>query len=193
MRRPNQEIDGSGAVASRLEEMVQNGDLERMARALEKRYRTAGDHADDAVCSALEKVLRRRPRLATSQVGPYLYVSAKREMLDAIERRKRFDVLEEAEADTESIEDRVLDPLHFRYVRDCVARWENAHIKAVTLAALDAAWEGDPLDTEELTAAASEILDRPLSADSVRSWKSRGLDRLRRELLSNGDPDYEET
>jgi DNA-directed RNA polymerase specialized sigma24 family protein len=172
-----------GKVPARLEQMLKDGEMERIAVNLGRRYPEAAGHANDAVYSAVEKVLQRAEQLDVEKVGSYLFATAKNEMVDVGKRWSRFDDYDEDATDGASFEQRVLDEDVFDRVRAHVRTWKNANVRAVTLAVLDSVQAGEPLDTDELTRAASEILDRRLSPDSVRSWKSRGLLRLQREVL----------
>jgi hypothetical protein len=171
--------------------MLRTGDLERISRSLEHRLPAVASHADDAVCGAVMKILALAELPAPDKVGSYVYRAALNEMIDEAKRGRRFSepprsLYDEADA---GIEEKVLGELEFRRIREHVSSWDNANIRAVTLTVLDAGYYGESLDTDELTAVASEILDRELSPDSVRSWKSRGLARLEREFLStDGSP-----
>lgn len=180
-------VPASDALSDRLVQMLREGRLERVARSLERRVPAAASHADDAVCSAVTKILALASPPAPENVGSYLYRAALNAMVDEAKRGRRFSepapsLYDEAD---EGVEAQVLGELEFQRIRRHVTSWENANIRAVTLAVLDAVYHGESLDTDELTQTAGEILGRGLSPDSVRSWKSRGLARLEREFLSN--------
>lgn len=167
--------------------MVKSGELERVARHLEGQLPAVASYADDAVCSAVAKILALADPPAPEKVGSYLYRAALNAMVDEAKRGRRFaepppSLYDETD---EGVESAVLGELEFQRIRKHVTGWDNANVRAVTLAVLDAVYYGEPLDTEELTLAASEILGRDLSPDSVRSWKSRGLARLEREFVSD--------
>jgi DNA-directed RNA polymerase specialized sigma24 family protein len=172
-------------VADRLVDMLKAGELERISQDLARKIRGAASHADDAVCSAVAKILALTDPPAPEKVGSYLYRAALNEMVDQAKRGHRFtepptSLYDETD---EGIEAQILGELEFQRIRQHVSTWDNTNIRAVTLAVLDAVYHGELLDTDELTQTAGEILGRELSPDSVRSWKSRGLARLEREFL----------
>lgn len=180
-------VTPSPDLSGRLVEMLRSGELERVARSLEGRLPSVASNADDAVCSAVAKILALANPPAPDKVGSYLYRAALNEMVDEAKRGRRFSepptsLYDETDA---GIEAQVLGELEFQRIRRHVTTWDNANIRAVTLAVLDAVYHGESLDSDELTQTAAEILGRDLSPDSVRSWKSRGLARLEREFLSD--------
>ena len=180
-------MSSTASVADRLAEMLSAGELERISQDLARKIRGAASHADDAVCYAVTKILGLANPPAPEKVGSYLYRTALNEMADEARRGRRFteppaSLYEETD---EGVESQVLGELEFQRIRQHVTTWDNANIRAVTLAVLDTVYHGESLDTDELTQTAGEILGRDLSPDSVRSWKSRGLARLEREFLSD--------
>lgn len=179
-------VIASPGVAGRLVEMLRSGELERVARSLERKVPAAASHADDAVCSAVAKILALVKPPGHDNLGSYLYRAALNEMVDEVKRGRRFSAPPASLYDEtdEGVEASVLGELEFQRIRRHVTTWDNANIRAVTLAVLDATYHGETLDTDELTKTAAEILGQHLSPDSVRSWKSRGLARLEREFLS---------
>jgi DNA-directed RNA polymerase specialized sigma24 family protein len=180
-------VSDTASVTDRLVEMLAAGELERISQDLARKIRGAAGHADDAVCYAVTKILELANPPAPEKVGSYLYRTALNEMADEARRGSRFaeppaSLYEEAD---DGIESQVLGELEFQRIRKHVTTWDNANIRAVTLAILDTVYQGESLDTDELTQTAGEILGRELSPDSVRSWKSRGLARLEREFLTD--------
>lgn len=184
-------------LSARLVEMVRSGELERVARHLEGQLPSVASYADDAVCSAVVKILALAEPPSPEKVGSYLYRAALNAMVDEAKRGRRFaepprSLYDETD---EGVEAAVLGELEFQRIRKHVTGWDNSNIRAVTLAVLDTVYHGESLDTAELTQTAGEILGHVLSPDSVRSWKSRGLARLEREFLSDTphpQPDQEE-
>jgi DNA-directed RNA polymerase specialized sigma24 family protein len=186
----------TATAASCVERMLRSRELEKIARDLERKFPAGAAHADDAVANAVVRILALASPPAEGGLGSYLYRAAQNDMCDhlkAIGRLTPLSSLYEEDDNDDGVEEQVLGEVVFQQIRERVATWTNRNVRAVTLAAIDAAYRGVVLGVDELAHDASEIRGETLSRESVSQWKTRGLNRLRDELAPDYDiPDTEE-
>lgn len=178
------------AVARRLVEMLVGRELERIARSLERTLGAVPDDADDAVFDAVVRTLVAKSPPHPSKVGAFVLRTAQNRIVDGHRARRSFDGVAPdlyEDHDGGRLADHVVAEDVFRRVRGAVEAWDNANVRAVTLAFLDAVYDGEELDYNELAERASAARGEELSPDSVRVWKSRGVKRLKAELIDSPD------
>lgn len=178
-------------VAARLIEMLVGRELERIARSLERKLGAPPEEADDAVCDAVVRTLAAESPPAPSKVGAFVFRTAQHRIIDQHRSRRAFDDAAPdlyQEHDGGRLADHVIGEDVFRRIRATVEKWDNANVRAVTLAFLDAVYDGEELDYHELAERASAARGESLSPDSVRVWKSRGVKRLQAEFIEPAAP-----
>lgn len=175
---------------------MEDGTLERFAVALGGMFSNVGVSGDDAVCVAVEKLLKmdREGRAVADHAG-WIYAVARNELRAAWREQQRLVALPEDEAleAPDDVPEQVIGEDLFRRVRDAVSAWENRNQRVVMLVLLDAAYNGEPrLTRAELVEAASEALGRELSSGSVGQWRRRGVARIQQQFGLELDIDDQE-
>ncbi len=183
-----------------IEAMVRDRFLDGVTRLLEVRFR-ASDLVlyEDAVAEAVKKLLEAGERREIRDPRAYLTTIAINEMHGAL-RRAAIEILPDApdegdeerfdahrvDADDRPTEDAAVGRLVYEYVTGLVRAWETEKLRTTTLLVLEGAFVGEPLSGRELTERLSDILGEDIEEDTARQLRKRGLDRLRKQLGSEG-------
>ena len=172
------------AVAAELENLMRDGGIDRVVRALQAEFEGHQDECPDSVAEAVSRLLLRSHGPKVDDVAAWIFTVARNLMVKYVERAKRLDALD-GEHD-EGFEDDAVVHETFRELAAIVDGWENARMKTITHLYLEAAFRGEPLSLREAAQLASAILHEEVAESSISNWKGRGLDRLRRELRHRG-------
>lgn len=172
-------------------DLVQEGFLLGLIRQLQERYpERNGDDIEDAVYEAVTKLGERLGKSSdVRDVRSYVAKVAYRVLARTAKRTQaREHPVEDVPESTtaSSAEYEALRNAAVEVVKAEVRTWHNAHVREVTLAVIEAAASGEPIDDAELTEIVSGALGEELSVTSVRVWKSRGLRALRRFAVDAG-------
>lgn len=170
---------------------------EGLVRTLAKKFpgATSADY-EDAVASGFEKLAKKGPTDNPRGYVTTVAVNALKRHLKALAMEELEKHYEDDDGDEHAQdnlprgiewEDPVLDEVVaeriFEFMRDVVRKWENASYKQATMLIIEAARYGEPIDNTELAERLGEILGQEVEPDTVRQWRKRGLDRLRRALI----------
>ena len=79
-----------------------------------------------------------------------------------------------------TVEEQALLRATYDVLRSHVATWETENVRVVTLLYLEAAFEGEPLTSDDAAELAGELLGYEVDDSFVRTWKSRGFKKLAR-------------
>jgi DNA-directed RNA polymerase specialized sigma24 family protein len=173
-------------MAAAAEELLASGFLEGLVARLRFSYKSVGDHAADAVAHAVEELM-----ISTKVKNPRRWVTAvawnRMKMIGVQQARlKSLDELAEYDPDQAifrddagTAEEQALRDVVYGEVVAHVNTWPTDNVRVVTLLYLEAAHKGEPLTSEDAAEIASQILGEEVSDHFVRTWKSRGLARLR--------------
>lgn len=179
-------------LAAEAEGMLRDGLLEGLARRLSVDYPTIPDHVPEAIGHGIEKLIARpvgrEPKKPRSYVATCAYNEMKRERklrarhesLDALRENENggFEPIDEGW----TVEQRALIDEVYRELRAIVQRWETGHVREVTLLYLKAAYEGEPLPSDEAADEIGDMFGEKVDVDFVRTWKSRGYRRLKKQV-----------
>ncbi|MGR6967000.1 hypothetical protein ACU610_21300 [Geodermatophilus sp. URMC 61] len=134
---------------------------------------------EDAVAAAVEKLLKRLERGPVGSVRSYLAKSAFNELRKITTRRREIPVESHADLPTDGPDEKVLRQQAIELVKAEIRTWENANIKHVMLVYVDMIVAGDVLETDEVAEIVSQNLGEDINPLSVRTWKARGMRKLR--------------
>lgn len=183
---------GPSQTSRELERLARARKLEELVRKLESQFSgsKAAGYAQEAVQTAVVKMLVRGSEPDVDKVEAYLAQTARRVMLDEIRRRGRLVEYPDEELDhpdwrDDAMADRVVSEEAFWELRAIVERWPTQTVRATILVFIDAVSDDETLDSEELAARVSSVLGRDVSSGTARKWLSRGFDRLQKELEDN--------
>lgn len=172
-------------MAAAVEEMLRDGRLEGLVRQVQSGYPGLAHEAEAAVGHAVEVVIRAEK----SPNKPFSYLTAC--AYNEIRRIGKFlasqDSLEALREDYGwepafmewSAEERALVDETYKHLSAHVATWENNNVRIVTATYLEAIHGGDPPTAADVADELSAVTGSEVSADEVRTWKSRGFKRLR--------------
>jgi len=150
---------------------------------LQAQFRNVGSgRVEDAVAHAVEKVLKRLEKGQIRDVKAYLAKVAYNDLNKFSRRQKRYPevVLDERdEGASGSAEDSALRSAAIDIIKAEVRSWENANIREVMLVYIDVIAYDEPMDTDEVAELVSATLGQEIAPGSVRTWKARGLRKLR--------------
>ncbi len=167
--------------------MLRDGYIEGLARNIRRAFPSLGEEATAAIGHAVERLILRP--VAPREPRRYLATSAYNEMRGLARRRGRYDSLDalsdsdgnvsELQDQAWTVEEQALLDATYRELRAVVESWETDHVRVVTLLYLEAAYEGEPLSSEDAADLVADVLGEDVDADFVRTWKSRGFRKLR--------------
>lgn len=161
--------------------MLRDGRIDGIVRFLEGRHRQWADFVEDAVFESIVKLLATAERRDVENPTAFITRVAERQLLRAIGRARgqqaEIDELESEDAEHDVVEVRAT----VRMLKATMAGWTES-VRVVTVLVLDALAADEPLSSGDLARDASAILGRTVTADECRTWKSRGLERLRETL-----------
>lgn len=152
-----------------------------LARQLQSQFSNVGSaRVEDAVADAVEQLVKRLDHGPVRSVRDYLAKVAFNNLNRLVARQVKEVELAEGEHNlAPSAESEVLRNAAIGIIQAEVRTWENAHIREIMLVYVDVMAYGEPLDTEEVAALVSVTLNEDISPLSVRTWKARGLRKLR--------------
>jgi DNA-directed RNA polymerase specialized sigma24 family protein len=180
-------------IADAVGDLIAEKVLERMVRSLDASFPNLGTAADDAVATAVERLLRRSSKRPVANVAGWLYVVARNEMASVARRASQETMYDENVVGArDGFEDGVVSEDVVRRLRAWVTSWDNRNIRAVTLVLIDAAVDGERLTRDELVDLASAAVGEELSSGSVGTWRKRGLERIERKFDLNLELDIDE-
>jgi hypothetical protein len=174
------------ALLDALEQLVQARFPEGLVRQLERRFRVAGQTAEDAVAEGLARMVERADRLDVDDPRAYLTTVATNLMRRAVRNALPLGFEENYDGGERETEDDPLAEQIFVFIKGLVERWETQTLKTVTLLVLEGTYLGDPLTSEELTNETGRLLGEEISGATVRKWKERGVRKLAEELRGLG-------
>ncbi len=166
--------------------MVDDGRLEVIVVRLGRKFPTLSrDDAADAVYAGVVRCIEKMEATAVTNPAGYIYRRAWFEMLS---RRRRQLLSADMDEDTlagfaGAVEERM--PVAAATIREVVSSWPTSNVRRVTMIALDAA-EADLQLTDDEIAQQLLFSGFEISPSSVRVWRWRGVQRLRRDLASKG-------
>lgn len=166
-------------------ELMLSDALSPMVRTLRKRYPDAAADAEDAVTDAVAKFLAKRTAgEEMEKPAGWIFVTAKRFLLNKLEREVNRETSDDALADGHSDppDGEVLDKDTYQFLKGLVERWESRRLSVVTLLYLEAEYENEPLTQQEAAEQASVLLDEDVPWTSVGKTRSRGFVRLREQI-----------
>lgn len=161
---------------------------EGLIRVLATQFSTARyEDLEDAVADAFVKYLAKGEALE-SPAG-YITVVAKNRVRRLLTKAAR-EILVEADPGEETDDGQWADPVAekvigketFELVRGIVEGWQSTNMRSATLLVIEAVELEEPISSAELAAELESQLGEEVDPDTVRQWRKRGLDRLRREL-----------
>lgn len=151
-----------------------------LVRQLRSQFDNVGSaQVEDAVAVSVERLLIRLQRGPVRDVRSYLAKSAFNELRKTASRRVEVALEERDDAEIPSAEDVVLRGAAIDLIRAEISTWENDHIKHVMFVYVDMLVANDVLETDEVADIVSVNLGEHISPMSVRTWKARGLRKLR--------------
>jgi DNA-directed RNA polymerase specialized sigma24 family protein len=168
-------------------ELLEAGRFDGIVRQLHSRYR---DHADlddvkNAVTDAVEAFYERALETEIASPDGYVYRAAHYILLEQYNRRRTTRTVDEDDEDqgppapTRDLTEALA------FVEKLIDAWPTDHRKVITAAVVRAAAAGDQLTGRELVDIGRSA-GYAMSEDAARSWKSRGLARLRQEVAALG-------
>jgi len=188
-RRPSEE---------RLESLFDDVFVEALASRLRRDFHKFQDDVADAIQLGFEKLVAKLLRDEDVENPPgYVTAVAVSQMKLVARRANRNVSLDKLMADDESapfepadegwtVEERALVDAVYSDLKKHVETWETDNVRVVTLLYLEAAYNREPLTSEEAGEIASDILGAPVDASFARTWKHRGFKRLSK-YLSHSD------
>jgi DNA-directed RNA polymerase specialized sigma24 family protein len=174
---PKAELPPDSSVEEILHLMASGG-LDRLMGTLRSHYPDLRDEVEDAVYEAISRLFRHKP---VQHPSAWIYKVASNYIVHKFRDRTPYLNVEPAtggEDPAEVVQGRQALAL----IKKIVERWENAHVRVVTMLYIEAAWLGEPLSLLEARENAASILGEDLSIGSIGTWKARGFDRLVEEL-----------
>lgn len=172
-------------MASEVEQMLRDGRLEGLVRTVQSSYPALAHEAEAAVGHAVEVVIRKKksPDKPFSYLTACAYNEIKR-IGKFLAREVSLEGLREDDAwepayNEWSVAERALMDETYRHLSAHVATWENNNVRIVTATYLEAIHGGDPPSAADVADELSAVTGSEVSADEVRTWKSRGFKRLR--------------
>jgi DNA-directed RNA polymerase specialized sigma24 family protein len=178
------EMTAKGQCKGLIEERFPEG----LIRMLAAKFSTARyEDLEDAVADAFVKYLAKGEALE-SPAG-YITVVAKNRVRRLLTKAAR-EILVEADSGDETDDGQWADPVAekvigketFELVRGIVEGWQSTNVRSATLLVIEAVELEEPISSAELAAELESLLGEEVDPDTVRQWRKRGLDRLRREL-----------
>jgi DNA-directed RNA polymerase specialized sigma24 family protein len=190
------------ALVEAVEKMLADGTIEGLRRRLRRDYPNLADHVDDAVSTAIERLILRNP--TPDKPANYFAAIAFNEMKAIAKKQARQISLSGlSQADDEegshdwdqpdgdwSVEERALWSEVYKDLRCHVETWNTANVRVITLLYLEASYLGEPLTSAEAAELASQILGSEIDGNAARTWKSRGYRKLRDYAASKDLKDY---
>jgi DNA-directed RNA polymerase specialized sigma24 family protein len=174
--------------------------LEGVVVVLERQFwSNRPDLAEDAVAEACLKVVRGRGTFANAEdLRSYVYTvahNAMKRMTFRETRRRQVPIDDEQMAGfsskSGSIEDDVIDAIsvqaRFDELRQLVASWGSARMRAAGSVLLDAAFSYEPMPARQLAAEVGEIIDEEISQTTAWRLRNRVLGEFDRYLLGNAE------
>jgi hypothetical protein len=164
-----------------------SGQAETTYRVLADHYpRVDGDDVLDAVAEGVAAYYGRALEHDVADPAGYVYSTGWNQL--ARRARTRTVPLDEVDdvEDASSPEERQSDGRALRAVLDLVERWETGRERAIIRIVIEAAAEGIQLSANEIADLLRAQGVGDLSAATVRVHKSRGLARLRRDVVAMG-------
>jgi len=168
---------------SELEQLLVDKFFLGLVHQLQGQFDNVGSgRVEDAVAYAVEKVLKRQAEGPISDVKGYLATVAFNDLNKYVLRRKKYpeyDLDERGDQELDSAEDEVMRSAAIDILKAEVRSWENAKIREVMLVYIDVMAFGEPMETDEVADLVSMTLGEEIAPGSVRTWKARGLRKLR--------------
>lgn len=177
------------AMCDAIDEMLADGTIEGLASRLRGTYPKIRFAVEDAIAHAVEKLIvqvqvRKPPQYlaacATNHMNGVARELARRRLISLDMLQDNPDTTFDLEDESWTVEESALVNAVYDEVTRHVETWEPGNVKVVTLLYLEAAYNGEPLTSEDAAQVVSEIIGEEVGSDFVRTWKSRGFRRLRK-------------
>lgn len=178
--------DDLSGLECQLQDLMSSGYVDRLVRRLEASFRVDYATVEDGVAEAVLRLARRWGRAQVDDVGAWLTVVVTNWLKHRVTHIGLDELPSEPADDALRPEDVAVAADMLRYVKDVIGRWENRNVATITQLYVEAAFAGEPLSLVEARDLAQQILGENISLGSVGTWKSRGFDRLERELDGAG-------
>lgn len=180
--------DELGQGVEDLEQLLRDRFLLGLIGQLQAQFHNVGSaDVEDAVLTAVERLLKRLSRGRVGDVKGYLAKIAFNELNKHVQRRRELP-LEARDEDLEpSAETEAMRIAAIDIIKAEIRTWQNAHIREVTLVCVEAMAAGEPLEHTEIADLVSVVLGEEISAGSVGTWKARGLRKLREFIEGTSD------
>jgi DNA-directed RNA polymerase specialized sigma24 family protein len=168
-------------------DLLESGRFDGIVRQLHSRYREHADLDDvkNAVTDAVEAFYGRALQAEVASPDGYVYRAAHYILLEQYNRRRSTRAVSDDDEDhgpaapTRDLTEALA------FVEKLIDAWPTDHRKVITAAVVRAAAAGDQLTGRELVEIGRSA-GYEMSEDAARSWKSRGLARLRQEVADLG-------
>lgn len=180
----------NAAMVLEAEEMLRDGRIEGLVRQIQRKYPALAEDAGAAVGHAVEALIRKKksPDRPFSYLASCAYNEIKKigkfrassASLDALRDATDW----EPAYDEWSVEERALINETYKELVAQIATWENNNVRIVTESYLQAAYLGEPATSAEIADELSAVTGSEISADEVRTWKSRGFKRLKSYVIA---------
>jgi DNA-directed RNA polymerase specialized sigma24 family protein len=194
---PTEDAPEPGEGVDELKQLLVERFFLGLVRQFRGEYPNLGSAAiEDAIATAVEKVLKRLAGGSVRDVRGYLAKVAHNEAKKAGRRAAREIPLgERPDGLDEAAEDTVLREAALGIIKAEIAGWENAHVREVMLVYVDVIALDEPLETDEVAEIVGANLGEEINPLSVRTWKARGIKRLRTfiEDMYGGTAPHDET
>lgn len=168
---------------SDLEQLMVDKFFLGLATQLQKQFDNVGSgRVEDAVAHAVEKLLKRQTEDPVRNIKGYLATIAYNDLNKYTNRQKKHPEVgldEREDAPAASAENEALRSSAFDIIKAEVRSWENANIREVMLVYIDIMAYDEPMDSDEVAELVSNTLGEEIAASSVRTWKARGIRKLR--------------
>ncbi|MDA0640608.1 hypothetical protein [Nonomuraea ferruginea] len=173
------ELSGPTDLEQEITHLISTGFFDGCVRMLVQSMGVNQADVEDAILDAIVRLLERNARKTPIEdMKKYLYSCAR----NGLRRRQKALALStdavHLDGEYPSAEQEALSTARYTEMVAHVKTWENARIRVVTLLYLAGIYEGDPLTITEVATQASDILGESVEANSIGTWRKRGLDRL---------------
>lgn len=183
---PSDEAQRSALARAGVAAMVEDGRIERIVVRLAGKFSVLSrDDAADAVFAAVVRCIEKAETVAITNPLGFIYRHAWYEMLERARRRRAASDLDEETigAREAEVSDRL--PTAAGILQAIVEDWPTSNVRRVTSIVVEAAAADLQLTDEEI---AQQLVYSgfEISLSSIRVWRWRGIQRLRRELDERG-------
>lgn len=169
-------------ISAELIRLIEHGFVDRTVRGLQAKHPDAADDVEDAVATAVVKLVTRfnSGKPPVGDIAGYVYTAARNGVYDAHKRHQRDVEFDPDAHDSmgQSADHDLLQKEAYRAIQQIVRRWPNRNLREYMLLYLDALYYGEPLTIIDAARQLSDIFGEEVNPGSIGTWKRRALAKL---------------